>query len=70
MALWGNVPTEMMEGLKMIPIRVRYPKADFDQLGAIRRLPIYLASIDRMLPLEEVAQIQKSQGRPILTTRT
>ncbi len=63
MALWGDVATEMMEGLKMIPVRVRYPKEDFNHMEKIRRLPIYLASIDRVLPLEEVADVQKLPGK-------
>jgi len=63
MALWGDVATSMMEGLKMIPIRVRYPKAKFNHVEKIRRLPIYLATIDRVLPLEEVAGIQKLPGK-------
>jgi len=63
MALWGDVPTSMMEGLKMIPVRVRYNKADFNHFEKIKRLPIYLASIDRVLPLEEVADIQKLPGK-------
>lgn len=63
MALWGDVPTEMMQGLKMIPIRVRYPKADYNHSEAIRRLPIYLAPIDRMLRLEEIAHVEKKAGQ-------
>jgi CzcA family heavy metal efflux pump len=63
MALWGDVPTSMMEGLKMIPVRVRYPKADYDHFENIGKLPLYLASIDRVLLLEEVADIQKRPGK-------
>ncbi|NOZ62224.1 MAG: efflux RND transporter permease subunit [Calditrichaeota bacterium] len=63
MALWGIVPTSMMEGLKMIPVRMRYPKANFNHLEKIRRLPIYLPSINRVLQLDEVADIQKQPGK-------
>ncbi len=63
MALWGEVPTRMMVGLKMIPVRVRYPKEDFKYAGKIRRLPLYLASIDRVLTLDEVAEIDKIPGK-------
>lgn len=63
MALWGDEVTSMMEGLKNIPIRVRFPKQDFNHIEKIRRLPIYLASIDRVLTLEEVADIQKLPGK-------
>lgn len=62
-ALWGDVATRMMQGLKMIPVRVRYPKKDFNDLEKIRRLPIYLASIDRVLPLQEIATITKIPGK-------
>lgn len=63
MALWGDEVTSMMEGLKMIPIRVRYPKQDFNHAEKIKALPVYLASIDRVLPLDEVADIQKLPGK-------
>ncbi|NOZ57259.1 MAG: efflux RND transporter permease subunit [Calditrichaeota bacterium] len=63
MALWGDVPTSLMEGLKLIPVRVRYPKADFDHSERIQKLPIYLASIDRVLELGEVADIRKVPGK-------
>ena len=63
MALWGAVSTRMMVGLKMIPVRVRYPKGDFNYAEKIRRLPLYLASIDRVLSLEEVAEIEKIPGK-------
>ena len=63
MALWGDVATEMMEGLKMVPVRVRYPKADFDHSEKIGKMPIYLSSINRVLFLEEVATIEKTPGK-------
>jgi len=63
MALWGDEVTSMMLGLKKIPIRVRYPRADFNHVEKIRRMPIYLAAIDRVLPLEEVASIAKQPGK-------
>ncbi len=62
-ALWGDVPTRMMQGLKMIPVRVRYPKQDFNHLEKIRRLPLYLASIDRMIELRELATVEKEPGK-------
>ncbi len=63
MALWGEVPTRMMMGLKMVPVRVRYPKEDFTISEKIKRLPLYIASIDRVLILEEVADIRKMPGK-------
>jgi len=63
MALWGDDVTRMMEGLKMIPVRVRYPKQDFNHVEKIRKLPIYMASINRVLLLDEVANIKKIPGK-------
>ncbi len=62
-ALWGDAPTKMMQGLKMIPVRVRYPKQDFNHLEKIRHLPLYLASIDRTVELQELATVQKVSGK-------
>ncbi len=64
MALWGEVATEVMEGLKIIPVRVRYAKSEFKHLEKIRRLPIYFPGIRRMLTLEEVADINQDPGQP------
>ena len=62
MALWGDNVTGMMEGLKLIPVRVRYPKQNFRHSEDIYRLPIYLSSINRVLRLDEVATITKIPG--------
>ncbi len=62
-ALWGDVATRMMQGLKMIPVRVRYPAQDFRHVENIRRLPIYLPQIDRSVALSELATIRKIPGR-------
>jgi len=63
MALWGEVATEVTEGLKMIPVRVRYVKDEFQHLEEIRRLPLYLPRLGRMLLLEEVAEITEVPGQ-------
>ncbi len=63
MALWGDPVTSMMQGLKMIPVRVRYPKQDFNHMEKIKKMPLYLPSIDRVLRLEEVADIRKVPGK-------
>ncbi|MDZ7290327.1 MAG: efflux RND transporter permease subunit [candidate division KSB1 bacterium] len=62
-ALWGEESTTMMQGLKIIPVRVRYAKTDYNHLEKIQRLPIYLPQLHRMLPLEEVAEIRKVPGQ-------
>ncbi len=63
MALWGDEVSGIMEGLKMIPIRVRYPKKAFLHSEEIGKLPVYLASINRVVTLGEVADIQKLPGK-------
>ena len=63
MALWGDEVTRMMVGLKMIPVRVRYPKQDYNHAEKIGTMPLYLPSIDRVLRLQEVADIEKIPGR-------
>ncbi len=63
MALWGDNVSGIMEGLKMIPIRVRYPKSKFRHVENIEKLPVYLASINRVIQLGEVAVIKKIQGK-------
>lgn len=63
MALWGDEVTTMMQGLKKIPLRVRYKKSDYDHMEKISRMPLYLASINRVLPLEEVADVFKVPGK-------
>ena len=63
MGLWGEAPTEIMQGLKLIPVRLRYDKAKFDHIEKIRTLPIYLPELDRVLSLEEVADISKLPGK-------
>jgi CzcA family heavy metal efflux pump len=63
MSLWGDEATQMMQGLKMIPVRVRYPKADFDHSEKIEKMPVYLASINRVLSLDELASIEKIPGK-------
>jgi len=63
MALWGDEVSGIMEGLKMIPIRVRYPKSKFRHVENIEKLPVYLATINRVVQLGEVADIKKIPGK-------
>jgi CzcA family heavy metal efflux pump len=63
MALWGDEATQMMQGLKMIPVRVRFPKTDFDHAEKIEKMPVYLSSINRTLYLDELASINKIPGK-------
>jgi CzcA family heavy metal efflux pump len=62
MALWGEVPTGVMDGLKIIPVRLRYRKQVVDQMQKIRHLPVYLSGIDRMVRLDELAELQPAPG--------
>jgi len=62
MALWGDEATQMMQGLKMIPVRVRYPKSDSDHAEKIEKLPLYMASVNRVFYLEDLASVEKIPG--------
>ncbi|MCA9732747.1 MAG: efflux RND transporter permease subunit [Deferribacteres bacterium] len=66
MALWGEVPTEMLQGLKIVPVRLRYAQTDLNHLEKIRQLPIYLPERKRVFRLEELAEISKRPGEPDL----
>ncbi len=63
MAFWGEESGKLLDGLKVIPIRVRYSKLEFDRFEEIKKMPIYIASIDRMLLLDEIVEVKKSPGR-------
>ncbi|VAX27909.1 Cobalt-zinc-cadmium resistance protein CzcA; Cation efflux system protein CusA [hydrothermal vent metagenome] len=63
MAFWGEESSKMLDGLKVIPIRVRYPKSQFDKLEEIKSTPLYLASINRVLLLNEIVDVKKSPGK-------
>ncbi len=63
MALWGEDSGKMLDGLKVIPIKIRYPKNDIDRFEKIKKMPIYIASIDRMLQLDEIVDVKKSPGK-------
>lgn len=62
MALWGEDETRIVDGLKIIPVRLRYAQNRYPHLENIRRLPIYLPDRQRMLTLEEVAELKLSPG--------
>ena len=62
MALWGESPTHVVSGLKIIPVQLRYEKNKFQHLKDIQRLQIYLPRLQRMFNLEELAELQKSPG--------
>ena len=66
MALWGEVPTEMLQGLKIVPVRLRYAQTELNHLEKIRQLPIYLPERKRVVRLAELANISKRPGEPDL----
>lgn len=63
MDLWGDKATQIMDGLKFIPVRVRFPKQDFNHAERIRKMPVYLTSINRVFQLDELAEIKKVPGK-------
>jgi CzcA family heavy metal efflux pump len=63
MALWGKESTRVMEGIKMIPVRVRYPKKYTLHFEAIQTLPLYIPEIKRTVALNEIAEVKKVPGK-------
>jgi len=63
MAFWGDESGKMLDGLKVIPISVRYSSTQFDNFEEIKRTPIYLETIDRILYLDEIVDIKKAPGK-------
>lgn len=63
MALWGEDVSQVMEGIKLIPIRVRYPKEFSSHFEKIQTLPLYFPQIKRMVALNELAEVTKLPGK-------
>ena len=63
MAFWGDESGKILDGLKVIPISVRYLKTHFDNFEEIKKTPIYLESIDRVLSLDEIVNVKKAPGK-------
>ncbi len=62
MALWGEAPTHVVSGLKIIPVRLRYSRGRERFFTDIQRLRLYFPHIQRVIYLEELADIRKSPG--------
>jgi multidrug efflux pump subunit AcrB len=63
MALWGKESTRVMEGIKMIAVRVRYPQKYASHFEEIQTLPLYFPEIKRTVTLNELADIKKVPGK-------
>jgi len=63
MALWGDEATRVMEGIKLIPVQLRYPKIYASHFEEIQKLPLYFPEIKRMVTLNEIAEIKKVPGK-------
>jgi multidrug efflux pump subunit AcrB len=63
MALWGDEATQIMEGIKLIPVRIRYPKAYASHFERVQSLPLYFPEINRTVILSELAEIKKIPGK-------
>lgn len=63
MALWGEEASRVMEGIKLIPIRVRYPKKYASHFEEIQNLPLYFSEINRVVNLNELAEVSKVPGK-------
>ncbi len=63
MALWGRVTTNVMEGIKLIPVRLRYPEKYASHFEEIKALPLYFPEIKRTVTLNEIADVKKVPGK-------
>ena len=63
MALWGHETTTIMEGIKLIPVRLRYPQKYASHFEAIETLPLYFPEIKRTVSLNEIADVNKVPGK-------
>ncbi len=63
MALWGDEATQVMDGIKLIPVRIRYPKEYTSHFERVQSLPLYFPEIDRTVILSELAEITKIPGK-------
>lgn len=63
MALWGKETTRVMQGIKLIPVRIRYPKKYASHFEEIRSLPLYFPEIKRTVTLNEIAEVKKVPGK-------
>ncbi|MHB1272629.1 MAG: efflux RND transporter permease subunit [Rhodanobacter sp.] len=66
-AVGGDAIGETVQGRERFPIVLRYPRADRQTLGALRRLPV-LAPDGAQLPLSAVADISVVAGPSMLTS--
>ena len=63
MALWGQETTNVMEGIKLIPVRMRYPQKYASHFEEIQTLPLYFPEIKRTVTLNEIADVEKVPGK-------
>ena len=66
-AIGGETVGQTVEGLARYPINVRYPRELRDSPEALRALPVLTAS-GQQITLGTVAQIETSEGPPMLKT--
>ena len=66
-AIGGETVGQTVEGLARYPIKVRYPRELRDSPEALRALPVLTAS-GQQITLGTVAQIETSEGPPMLKT--
>ncbi|WP_320112601.1 efflux RND transporter permease subunit [Draconibacterium orientale] len=63
MALWGTETTRIMEGIKLIPVRMRYPYKYASHFEQIETLPLFFPEIKRTVALNEIADVKKVPGK-------
>lgn len=61
LALWGNVATQILEGRRLVPVRVRYHIPPISHPTQLKRLPIML-SPNITAPLQRLAAVRYGWG--------
>ncbi len=60
LALWGKVSTKIRKGLRLVGVRLKYPKSYYKHIEELNDLPIY--SPYGVIPLSTVAKVGLKKG--------
>lgn len=65
-ALWGRVSTYVKQGMRLVGVRLRYPKSFRQNLDALQQLSL-LSPTGSMVPLKQIATVQVQEGQAAIT---
>jgi len=61
-AIWGKVSTYIKQGMRLVGVRLRYPKFYRKNFDALKQLQI-LSPTGEMVPINQIAKIKISEGK-------